>query len=47
MKVGSGRQIVDVIKSLVNARSLRFECERVLYEGLFVPILMYGSKIMV
>ena len=30
--------------SVVNARSLRLECARVLHESLLVPVHMYGSE---
>ena len=43
-KVASGRRFAGPIKSLVNARDLQFECCRVLYETLLVPVLMYGSE---
>ena len=32
-----------MITSLVNASSLQLECGKVLYEGLLVPVLMYGD----
>ena len=35
---------MGAIRSLVNSRSLQHECSRVLYEDLFVPVLMYGSE---
>ena len=35
------RYVIGVIISLVNARGLQLECARVLYEGLFVPVLLY------
>ena len=34
------------IRSLVNARDLLLECARLLHETLLVPVLMYGSEIM-
>ena len=43
-EVASGRKVAGAIKSLVNARSLQFECARVLHESLLVPVLSYGSK---
>ena len=42
--VESGRKVAGVIRSLVNARSLRLECARVLHESLLVLVLMYGSE---
>ena len=35
------------IRSLVNGRGLQLECARVLHETLLVPVLMYGSDIMI
>ena len=43
-KVVSGRRVAGAIRSLVNATDLQFECCRVLYETLLVPVLMYGSE---
>ena len=43
-KVATGRKVLGVIRSLLNARSLKLECSRVLQEGLFMVILMYGSE---
>ena len=43
-KVVSGRRVGDVIRSMVNARSLQLECARVLHESLLVPVLKYGSE---
>ena len=45
-KVASGGRVAGYIRSLVNARDLQLECARVLYEILFAPVLMYGSKTM-
>ena len=45
-KVASGRRVASAIRSLVNARDLQLECPRVLHETLHVPVLMYGSGIM-
>ena len=43
--MASGRRVTGVIRSLVNARSLRLVCPRVLHESfLLVPVLMYGSE---
>ena len=42
----SGRRIAGAIRSLVNVMDLHFECARVLYETLLVPVLMYDSEIM-
>ena len=46
-KLTSGRMIVCVIRSLVNARSLQFECAMVLYESLLVPVLTYDYETMI
>ena len=43
-RVASWRMVAGAIRSLINARSLQFECARVLHESLLVPVLMYGSK---
>ena len=32
---------------LINARSLRLECARVLHESLLVPVLTYGRETMI
>ena len=45
--MASGRRIVGTIRSLVNARSLRLECARVLHEPLLVLFLMYSSETMI
>ena len=45
MKVAFGRRLGGVIRSLVNARDLQLECARVLHEALLVPVLKYGSEI--
>ena len=46
-KVVSGKRVAGAIRSLVTARSLQFECARVLHESLLVPVLMYGSETMI
>ena len=46
MKVASGRRIVGAIRSLVNARDLQLECDRILHETLLVPVLIHGSETM-
>ena len=43
-KVESGRRASGAIRSLVNVRSLQFQCVRVLHESLLVAVLMYGSE---
>ena len=43
--MASGGRVAG-IKSIVNARNLQFECARILYETLLVPVLMYGSETM-
>ena len=45
-KVVSGRRVVGVIISLVNAKNLQLECARVLHETLLVPVFMYGIETM-
>ena len=44
--VASGRRVAGAIRSLVNARDLQIKCARVLHETLLVPVLVYGSEIM-
>ena len=46
-KMASGRRVAGGIRSLVNARSLQLECARVLHESLLMPVLTYGSEIMI
>ena len=36
-----------MFRSLVNARSLRLECDRVLHELLLVPVLTHVSETMI
>ena len=43
-KAASERRVAVAIRSLVNARSLQFECARVLYEPLLEHVLTYGSE---
>ena len=43
----SERKISGAIIFLVNTRSLRFECARVLYDSMLVSILLYGNETMV
>ena len=45
--MASGRRVAGAIRSLVYARSLQLECARVLHESLLVPVLKYGSEIMI
>ena len=45
-KVVSRRTVTGDLRSLVNARDLQLECARILHETLLVPVLMYGSEIM-
>ena len=40
------RKVANFIRSLINARSLRLECARVLHESLLVPVLLYGRGIL-
>ena len=42
--VGSRRKVTGAIRSLVNDRGLQLEYEKVLHEGLLMPVLMYGSE---
>ena len=46
-KEASRRRIGGAIRSLVNARGLRLECDRVLNETLLMPILMYSTETMI
>ena len=46
-KVASGRRVAVAVRSLVSARSLQLQFARVLHESLLVPVLTYGSKIMI
>jgi hypothetical protein len=46
-KVASGRRVGGAIKSLVNAKNLSLECTRRLHESMLIPVLMYGSEVMV
>ena len=46
-KLTSGRRVASAINSLVKARSLQLEFPRVLNESLMVPVLTYGSEIMI
>ena len=46
-KMESGRRVAGAIRSLVNARSLQFECAMVLHESLLVPVLTCGSETMI
>ena len=45
-KVASGKRVTGAIRPLVNARDLHLEWARVLHETLLVPLLTYGSEIM-
>ena len=45
-KVVSERKVAGAIRSLVNAKGLQLECGRGLHEALLVPVLLYGSDIM-
>ena len=40
-------KVAGTIRSLVNARGLEFECERVLHVRLLVPVLLYDSETMI
>ena len=43
----SERRVASAIRSLINARSLQLECDRVLHESLLVPVLTYDSEKMI
>ena len=45
--MASGRRVAVAVRSLVSARSLQLQFARVLHESLLVPVLTYGSKIMI
>ena len=45
-KVASGRKVAGAIRSVANARSLQFECAKVLHEALILPVLLYSSEAM-
>ena len=42
-KVASGREVVGIIKSLVNAKGFQLDCARVL----LLPVRLYGSETMI
>ena len=46
-KVASGRKVTGAFRYLANVRRLQLECARVLYEILFLPVLMYGNETMI
>ena len=46
-KVAGGRRVAGAIRSLVNARSLQLECDRVLHDSFLLPVLTYGSETMI
>ena len=46
-KVASRRRVAGAIRSLVNAKSLQLECDKVLHETLLVLVLIYGSETMI
>ena len=45
--IASGRKVAGAIRFIVNAWNLLHECARALHEALLMPILSYGSEIMV
>ena len=45
-KVTNERMVAGAIRYLVNARDLKIEWARILYETLLVPVLTYGSDTM-
>ena len=46
-KVANEKKDANVIRCLVNARSLQLECVKVLYEALLTPVILYSSKTVV
>ena len=47
-KMVGGKKAAGIVNSPVNDKSLHlFECERVLYEALLMPVLLHGNKTMV
>ena len=44
--MASGRRVAGAIRFMDNARDLQLECARVLHETLLIPVLMYGSEMM-
>src|SRR5678815_5417319 len=43
-KVVNGRKVAGAIKSLVNVKGLSLECDRVLHDGMLLPVLLYSSE---
>ena len=46
-KMSNERRVAGAIKSLVNAKGLSIECNRVLHENMLVQTLLYGSEVTV
>ena len=46
-KVASGRRVAGAIKPQVNTRGLQLDCAWVFHDTLFVPVLMYGSEVII
>ena len=46
MEVATGRKVTGMIRSLANAKSLRFECARGVSEDPLVPAFIYESETM-
>ena len=46
-KVQDGIRVADATISLVNPKSLQYECTRILDDSLLVLVLLYGSNAMV
>ena len=44
--MANGRRVAGAIRSLNNVMNLQLQCARVLHETLPVPVLMYGTGIM-
>ena len=45
--MASGRRVANDIRLLVNARSLKLECARILHKSWLVPVHTYGSETMI
>ena len=43
-KIVWGREVMGAVRSLVNARNMQLDCAKVLYEALFVPVLLNSSE---
>ena len=45
--MASGRRVAGAIRSLINAKGLQLECDRILHKILLIPVLMCGSETMI